>query len=1132
MHLLGRLWAFVYRPNRDGTVVQSLLAAILILVFMAAGGGIAFGAGQAITLQPDVPHQESIGTDQPLGFRFEAVAGTSYLIEVEQGGLDLVLNVESPAGISQSFNSPLLRDESELAIMDAPGKGIYTFVLESHEHSGAIAQPIIKVSVLWPQTGKERDRLAGLRLLSEASGAGHLSSVEGRTRALQAYERAALLFRNTGDDLYLARSLFSAASIEYWHQSQWDRSAKLAAKAADLYRFSGNERLAANAIHLQAAALVEKALEVEKSDLTGLAPEALALFDQALSLLQQAEETLDRLQFPYDAARVTNNIGYTYLIMEEFNTAVPYFNRAAEQFRSMREWQDELNPVSNLAYIDKEQANLVRAVESWQRQLDLMQADGDLRSRADTSDNLAAAQLALHRLTEALKSYSEGLSIHREIDDINGQAYSLAGLGTTYYSLGQQELALEYMETALKAAQQTNNGATQASMLRFIGRIKRLAGDSEGALQAHSRALRLATGPMNRANIRLEICEDLVALDRPGEALKLLGETQDLVEESHNPLLRADFMRVRGTALLQSGQPGEALKAFRQAADNYQSVGLTAERSRALFGVAHATRALGHTWEALEHTEQAIAAVEQLRGQLVAPEFRSFFLAARQDYYSFLIDILMDLDSCSDKGSDQYLIRALSVSERSRARALIDLIGEASIQLQGPGLNELNEQQAQLYQQMASRRFQLDRLLEQPGVADTEKQILELRQELAGLENQVNLLRIELREKNTGYASLTDPDILEADRIREMLDDETILLQYALGTENSYVWLVTRDSIEARKLAARSMIEPEARRLYELLQMPIGDSAHQAELSQRIARLSELVLEPAGPLQQHRVLVVADGVLHYVPFSVLLSPSVIGEPALMLVSHELISVPSMSVLAAQRQIHLNQDRPRKELAVFADPVFSSDDHRLTNETEAAATANALPRLPATAHEARSIAGLVAPEQRLLALGFDSNLDSVMNTQLSDYRIIHFATHGRIDSRYPALSELVFSQIDERGQPRDGSLRLHDIYNLDLQADLVAMSACSTALGREIAGEGLTGLTQGFMYAGSRSVLASLWQVPDRATAELMTRFYRNLLEGGKKPAAALRLAQIDLAGEARWRSPYFWGAFVLQGEWK
>jgi CHAT domain-containing protein len=197
-----------------------------------------------------------------------------------------------------------------------------------------------------------------------------------------------------------------------------------------------------------------------------------------------------------------------------------------------------------------------------------------------------------------------------------------------------------------------------------------------------------------------------------------------------------------------------------------------------------------------------------------------------------------------------------------------------------------------------------------------------------------------------------------------------------------------------------------------------------------------------------------------------------------------------------------------------------------------APAPRLQRLPATAREARAIAELAQPEQRLLALGFDSSLEAVMAANLNDYRIIHFATHGRIDSRYPALSELVFSQYDERGQPQDGSLHLYDVYKLDLQADLVAMSACSTALGREIAGEGLTGLTQGFMYAGSRSVLASLWQGPDRATAELMTRFYRKLLSGGQTPAAALREAQLDLAAQARWRSPYFWGAFVLQGEWQ
>ena len=274
-----------------------------------------------------------------------------------------------------------------------------------------------------------------------------------------------------------------------------------------------------------------------------------------------------------------------------------------------------------------------------------MPADGDLARRADISDNLAAAQLALHRLTEALKSYSEGLAIHRQIDDINGQAYSLAGLGTTYYSLGQQELALEYMETALKAAQETNNGATQASMLKFIGRIKRLAGDGEGALQAHSRALQLATGPMNRANIRLEICEDLVALDRPGEALKLLGETRAW---SRNPTIRCCVQTSCGSVAPPCCNP-DSLETRSKHSARLRII--TRAWGWRLSGHGHCSAKPGppaHSMTAraaLEHTEQAIAAVEQLRGQLVAPEFRSFFLAARQDYYRFLIDILMELHS-------------------------------------------------------------------------------------------------------------------------------------------------------------------------------------------------------------------------------------------------------------------------------------------------------------------------------------------------------------------------------------------------------------------------------------------------------------------------------------------------------
>jgi CHAT domain-containing protein len=192
----------------------------------------------------------------------------------------------------------------------------------------------------------------------------------------------------------------------------------------------------------------------------------------------------------------------------------------------------------------------------------------------------------------------------------------------------------------------------------------------------------------------------------------------------------------------------------------------------------------------------------------------------------------------------------------------------------------------------------------------------------------------------------------------------------------------------------------------------------------------------------------------------------------------------------------------------------------------------LTRLASTGDEARAISALVPADQQLVATGFDARREKILNTDLSQFRIVHFATHGLIDSRYPALSALALSSYDERGLPQNSFLRLHDIYDLKLHADLVVLSACDTALGREIRSEGLLGLTQGFLYAGARSLVVSLWQVPDRATAELMTRFYEYLLNDGLRPADALRRAQLALSAERRWRDPYFWGAMTLLGDWQ
>jgi CHAT domain-containing protein len=245
-------------------------------------------------------------------------------------------------------------------------------------------------------------------------------------------------------------------------------------------------------------------------------------------------------------------------------------------------------------------------------------------------------------------------------------------------------------------------------------------------------------------------------------------------------------------------------------------------------------------------------------------------------------------------------------------------------------------------------------------------------------------------------------------------------------------------------------------------------------------------------------------------------------------------------------------RAAQTVAVLSDPVFHPEDPRVKRAKSSEEKANgdesktesdlvrsaketgltSFERLIHTRDEAEAIVALVPPEQGFKALDFAASRATVMNAGLDQYRIVHFATHGLLNSRRPELSGIVLSLVDEEGRAQEGFLRAYEIYNLKLNAELVVLSACSTALGKEIKNEGLAGLTRGFMYAGTPRVIASLWNVRDEATAELMKRFYRNLLIGKSPPAAALREAQISMWREPRWAAPYYWAGFALQGEWR
>jgi CHAT domain-containing protein len=283
----------------------------------------------------------------------------------------------------------------------------------------------------------------------------------------------------------------------------------------------------------------------------------------------------------------------------------------------------------------------------------------------------------------------------------------------------------------------------------------------------------------------------------------------------------------------------------------------------------------------------------------------------------------------------------------------------------------------------------------------------------------------------------------------------------------------------------------------------------------------------------------------------------------LIVDHEIVNLPSASALALIRRECAGRQMATKTLAALADPVFEADDPRLAatrkkassngliasvRSAESAHSTSPLPselersarsfhrdgfsRLVFSNEEAEFITGLAPKGSTLKATGFEANRQLAASGELGQYRIVHFATHGLINSEHPELSGLVLSLVDENGKPQDGFLRMSDIFNLEMPADLVVLSACQTALGKEVKGEGLVGLTRGFMYAGAQRVVASLWQVDDLATAELMKHFYRGMLTENLRPAAALRAAQIEMSKSPRWSSPYYWAGFVIQGEWK
>ena len=925
---------------------------------------------------------------------------------------------------------------------------------------------------------------------------------------------------------------------------------------------------------------------------------AIDKYKEAFALWQSIKRTGTESQI----ALTLNAIGENYRELDDTNKALDYYTQALSIFRTAGDHAGEAATLNNLgdAYVGLGQPQ--EALDYSNQALTAMQRIGDRRGEAIALNTAGLVHSLLGDSRKALDYHNQSLAMLKDLDERQLEAVTLGNIGEMYIDLGEYQKAMEYCNKALLGARALGNASNEAIALSNIGFIYGSLGDNQQELVYYTQALELQERTGKRAgqaitlnNIAhvysklgdrkkaLEFYERSLILrratnDRRGEAATLsnigsilqdLGDYQKAVDYYSQSLTiiktigtdlrqRAITLNNIGSVYRKSGDSQNALNYMKQAYTILHDAGYKNEEARALYNMASVERDRGNLVEARGYIEQSLATVEALRTGVASQKLRASFFASVRRYQEFNINLLMRLHK--QRPSEGFDIAALEASEHARARSLLEMLKEARAEIrQGvdPSLLERERQLRETINDKAERQTRLT----------TGKQAEEQRaageKELTALTTEYEQVQAQIRNTSPRYAALTEPRPLGLKAIQQqILDDDTLLLEYSLGDEKSFLFAATPAWTRSFELPARSQIEQIARRIYETLtarnQNPANESPEQrqkrleqadAEFTKAAAALSETLLAPvASELENRRLVIVTEGMLQYVPFGALPSPK---APLPLIVEHEIVSLPSASVLAVLRQESAARKTATKTVAVMADPVFSVADSRFAargpKENAASEQGSAfaevkraaaesgvasLERLRFSRMEAEAISSLAPDNLKLEALDFAANRAAAMNSDLGQYRIVHFATHALINNEHAELSGVVLSLVDEQGRPQNGFLRLYDIYNLKLGADLVVLSACQTALGEEIKGEGIVGLTRGFMYAGAPRVVASLWRIDDRATAELMKRFYAGMLREKLRPAAALREAQVSMLKDKRWQAPYYWSAFTLQGEWK
>lgn len=946
------------------------------------------------------------------------------------------------------------------------------------QQSRALVLDVLVATALVLSCGFLLGPLASLRAATISSFTGpkaERSCPDCRARAEQLRRMAGgLAGKATYQDLNKAVDLFEQSARLFQQDHSFTDAAENYIKIGEIYRISGRYR------------------------------QELSMYDQALKLAGESEIALRCSIRSHQAlAYIDTDIGQSR-------------NFSQEAFRL-----SELTPDPSA----KAEALVVSA--ELQMSADLEEAFGKLRSavqlfhQAKDIDGEARAQLfagyALFHLKssfeDASSAFNEALRLWTSVNNAHGMAEAHRALGQYWYGTDEPQKAKNEYDLAEPVFHAVRDRKYEAIISSARGDVSAEVGNYEEALRYHQKAYQefLEIGDvrgemaamegkahaqwvlhryeksrqLNKTKLRRArqlpgfsryeasalggIADFYVLHSDFAHAEPLYRQALDLFRTVGEPVQAANILIRLGRLYSKQAQDEQALSAFREALDIAEKKDQFEQAAAAHFEIAAIDQRRSRPEDARDEIESALKIIESQRAKIHDFDDRASYFASVHENYQFYIDILMQLDR--QNPGQGFARKALEASEKSKVRSLLDMLDFASSAL------PLNEIQA------------------------------------------------------------------------EIRGDNVVILEYALGKENSYLWVIDEDRVTPYVLSSSTAQLSQLQDRFQKSLMANGihgpETPHQEQARKKLAarylrdqrELANALLGQArGSLHEKRVIIVPDGFLQYVPFDVLLPSG----------TNDLVMLPSASTLKALRDKVQGRARPISEVTVFADPVFEKDDHRVAGNSFSPAKdikpeavkqvardvlgSSYIPRLPNSHYEAEAIVKAFGPQKVRRREGFAANRQTAQE-DLSGYRVIHFATHGFLDTHHPQLSGLALSMVTRNGKAQDGYLRLRDIYQMKLSADLVVLSACQSALGKDLESEGMIGLTRAFFSAGSNRIISTLWRVDDQATAELMSHFYRRL-HNGESPSVALRDAQSDLRRIPDWNHPYYWAAFVLQGEYR